>query len=254
MQPVITPSPVVTTYLGGMINISCLKPNELMEVAWETALLPSFAFSINNGLHIQVSDIQYNNSLVYCVTRYKSQPATLYTSDPIMILIQGILIFLVYDLLLVYIDILGHPDLIKENIGLCTTMISWNPPYTLPGVPILGYVVYITNLDTGITNTNFTSNRDVTLSLDYNYMVSVAGVNGAGEGNKSVTNVTSFFNAICKKYNKYCICYIFYVLTDGNVSKMTYGKARPSRLQKQWIVDVPLLEYKSQLEDILVCL
>ena len=81
-------------------------------------------------------------------------------------------------------------------------MISWNPPYTLPGVPILGYNVNITNIDFDMTKASFISNTQITLSLDYNYIVSIAGVNGAGVGHKSIINVTSFLNGLCKGIKK----------------------------------------------------
>lgn len=88
-NPVIAPSPVVTTYLGGTINITCIKPNEAMEVAWETGLLPSISFRDENDLVTTVDDLLFNESFIYCIARLPSQPAILYTSNPVTLLIQG---------------------------------------------------------------------------------------------------------------------------------------------------------------------
>ena len=68
--------------------------------------------------------------------------------------------------------------------------VYWDPPFTLEGVPILGYNVNITNLDTNTTVSNITqvTSYNITLSY-YDYEVSIAGVNGAGEGNKTYRNI-----------------------------------------------------------------
>ena len=91
------------------------------------------------------------------------------------------------------------------NCGPCGVIISWDPPFTLPGVPILEYQINITNQDTGSKNIIFTKSRNTSLILDYNYTVAVSGVNSAGVGNVSVINISSVLNNIRKKIGFMCI-------------------------------------------------
>ena len=97
------------------------------------------------------------------------------------------------------IGTLGSFELTKGKYGPCGAKISWNSPFTLPGVPILGYQINITNQDTGSKNIIFTKSRNISLILDYNYTVAVSGVNSAGIGNVSVINASSVLNYIRKK-------------------------------------------------------
>ena len=69
--------------------------------------------------------------------------------------------------------------------------IFWDRPFTQPGVPILGYNVNITNLDTNSTESRFINNTTLNIPLGYDYMVSIAGVNIVGEGNETVVFVNS---------------------------------------------------------------
>ena len=73
------------------------------------------------------------------------------------------------------------------------TVISWDHPFTQPGVSILGYNINITNLDLDTNNTesHFTNDTTLDIPLGYDYMVSIAGVNIVGEGNKTVVFVNS---------------------------------------------------------------
>ncbi|XP_019857430.1 PREDICTED: uncharacterized protein LOC109585745 [Amphimedon queenslandica] len=218
-NPVIAPSPVVTTYLGGTINITCIKPNEAMEVAWETGLLPLFAFRDENNLVVSVNDISLNGSFIYCIARYPSQPVTFYTSDPVVLLIQGTL---------------GSFELTKVTNGPCEVKITWNSPFTLPGVPILGYQINITNQDTGTKDIIFTKNRNISLILDYNYTVAVSGVNSAGVGNVSVVNASSVLNYIHETF-----------------SSLNYSNPIPSRIANEWKANISLSNYNQQHKEIL---
>ena len=70
--------------------------------------------------------------------------------------------------------------------------VYWDPPFTLENVTILGYNVNITNLDTNVTVSNFTQDTSYNITLSYySYKVSIAGVNGAGKGNRTYRNVSS---------------------------------------------------------------
>uniref|UniRef100_A0A1X7UFE9 Fibronectin type-III domain-containing protein n=1 Tax=Amphimedon queenslandica TaxID=400682 RepID=A0A1X7UFE9_AMPQE len=87
--------------------------------------------------------------------------------------------------------ILSEIDVNISRIDDCTVQLSWVPPFTLPGVPILGYNVNITNLDKNITTNSFINGTNIYFTLGYEYYVSIAAVNGAGEGNKTITKVNS---------------------------------------------------------------
>ena len=83
---------------------------------------------------------------------------------------------------------------IKLNITKkdpCTIEVFWDPPFTLKGVPILRYNIYITNINTGELLSNFTQATSIQIPLGYDYNISIAAVNGAGEGNKSIIFVNS---------------------------------------------------------------
>ena len=79
-------------------------------------------------------------------------------------------------------------DLTVVSINSTTVLISWSPPFTLEGVPILGYNVTITNTtseeELEIENTtmlNYTFSIDDP-DLDSDFTVTVVPINGAGPG------------------------------------------------------------------------
>ena len=69
-----------------------------------------------------------------------------------------------------------------------TLLISWSPPFTLEGVPILGYNVTITNTTSGLElETENTTMLNYTFIIDHpdpdnNFTVTVVSINGAGPG------------------------------------------------------------------------
>ena len=80
-------------------------------------------------------------------------------------------------------------DLTVVSINSTTVLISWSPPFTLEGVPILGCNVTITNT-TSKENETMSIEGDTTMlyySIDYpdpdnNFTVTVVPINGAGLG------------------------------------------------------------------------
>ena len=78
-------------------------------------------------------------------------------------------------------------------INSTTVLISWSPPFTLEGVPILGYNVTITNTTSG-ENETMSVEGDTTMlyySIDHpdpdnNFTVTVVPINGAGPGEYAV--------------------------------------------------------------------
>ena len=73
-------------------------------------------------------------------------------------------------------------------------------------MPILGYNVNITNVDTNSTRSIFINDTTLNISLGYNYMVSIAGVNIVGEGNETIVFVDSTKLANKCKYYCHCVC------------------------------------------------
>ena len=68
----------------------------------------------------------------------------------------------------------------------CTVEVFWDPPFTLQGVPILGYNINITNVITGEIFSTTTEYTSIQISLEYSINVTIAAVNGAGQGNISI--------------------------------------------------------------------
>lgn len=83
---------------------------------------------------------------------------------------------------------------IKRSPCMDEVLISWKPPFTLQGVPILGYNINITNITAGKLLSKFTQATNIQVSLVFgdDYNVSIAGVNGAGLGNKSTVSTNLY--------------------------------------------------------------
>ena len=97
-------------------------------------------------------------------------------------------------IILCYIGFLSEIAVKANRYDNCTVQLLWDHPFTQPGVPILGYNINITNLDLDTNNTEshyFTNDTTLNISLGYDYMVSIAGVNIVGEGNETVLFVNS---------------------------------------------------------------
>ena len=79
-------------------------------------------------------------------------------------------------------------------INSTTVLISWSPPFTLEGVPILGYNVTITNTTSG-ENETMSVEGDTTMlyySIDHpdnNFTVTVVPINGAGPGEDALESL-----------------------------------------------------------------
>ena len=70
--------------------------------------------------------------------------------------------------------------------GPCTVVVFWDAPFALEGVPILCYNVNITIEDTGEIITEHVTDTRYSRPLGDNFIISIAAVNGAGEGDVSV--------------------------------------------------------------------
>ena len=73
------------------------------------------------------------------------------------------------------------------NVNSTTVLISWSPPFTLEGVPILGYNVTITNTTSGKNETMLVEDTTLLYSIDHpdsenNFSVTVVPINEVGAG------------------------------------------------------------------------
>ena len=88
-------------------------------------------------------------------------------------------------------------------INSTTVLISWSPPFTLEGVPILSYNVTITNTTSG-ENETMSVEGDTTMlyySIDHpdpdnNFTVTVVPINGAGPGKEALESFKFFTSPI----------------------------------------------------------
>ena len=75
----------------------------------------------------------------------------------------------------------------------CSISLSWVSPYSLAGVPILGYNITVTTGDVPLMSVlvNTTYYKFVPVVLNETYVIEISAVNKAGEGNK--TSLTASF-------------------------------------------------------------
>ena len=87
---------------------------------------------------------------------------------------------------IIFLGYLAPPtEVWVEQVSVDTVNVSWSPPFTLEGVPILHYTVYITS-STGSSEAVNTTQTEISLQrpcADTTYQVS--GWNEVGEGNTS---------------------------------------------------------------------
>ena len=82
-------------------------------------------------------------------------------------------------------------------INSTTVLISWSPPFTLEGVPILGYNVTITNTTSGENETMLVEDTTLLYSIDHpdpenNFTVTVVPINEVGAGQNSYKKIFHF--------------------------------------------------------------
>ena len=99
-----------------------------------------------------------------------------------------------------------------------TVFISWSPPFTLEGVPILGYNVTITNTTSGENETMLVEDTTLLYSIDYpdpenNFTVTVVPINEVGAGQPALVSfiiLTSEFimvhQFLCIMVFNWCTC------------------------------------------------
>ena len=93
----------------------------------------------------------------------------------------------VYNYYSYYADSQKVSSLTVTLINSTTVLISWSPPFTLEGVPILGYNVTIINTTSGENETKLVEDTTLLYSIDHpdpenNFTVIVVPINEVGAG------------------------------------------------------------------------
>ena len=79
---------VASAHLKEEVLFVCTKNDALLQIAWDTPFAPNiFSYNTSLNLSIVIEDASSNNSIVFCVGRYLSQPTRVYYSNPGKILI-----------------------------------------------------------------------------------------------------------------------------------------------------------------------
>ena len=76
-------------------------------------------------------------------------------------------------------------DLAVSHINSTTVLISWSPPFTLEGVPILGYNVTITTSEENDTVQVAGDTTMLYYSIQDDFTVTVIAINAVGPGDKA---------------------------------------------------------------------
>ena len=88
-------------------------------------------------------------------------------------------------------------NLTMTSINSTTVLISWSLPFTLEGVPILGYNVTITNTTSGESQTVLVEDTTLLYSIDHpdpenSFTVTVVPINEVGAGQNSFKKIFQF--------------------------------------------------------------
>ena len=187
MEVIFTSSPNITE--GGTAVYNCSTNNSLVTVTWilnktvSASTLASYGVT-TPGLGTSVSSLiipglvnLFNNTEVLC---YASGPGFGDVSPPPVILrIQGRL------------EAPNNLITVQSN-GSCCYHLNWLPPFTLPGVLILGYNINVTNNNNRNVlqiNVNNTTRWEYCPEEFGDHIVSVAAINSVGEGEVTTLNL-----------------------------------------------------------------
>ena len=130
----------------------------------------------NSSLAIPGLVNPFNNTAVKCVAFGTGLGE--FSPPPVMLRIQGRL------------EAPYGLTAVQSNDSCCYRF-NWSPPFTLPGVPILGYNINITNNKENVLRINFinTTQWEYCPGLFGNNNVNIAAVNSVGEGTTANTTV-----------------------------------------------------------------
>ena len=198
MEVIFTPSPNITE--GDTAVYNCSSNNSAVLINWflnkESALDPTFtSLGVTApGFGTTVSSLTipglvnpFNNTEVLCFASGFGFDGDAISPPPVILRIQGRL-ETPYNLAAV------------QSNGSCSYRFYWSPPFTLPGVPILGYNINVTNNNGVVLQVNVSN----TMQWEYcpkefgDHIVSVAAVNSVGEGD---INTTTFDLSMRLEFN-----------------------------------------------------
>ena len=233
VEVIFTSSPNIPE--GGTAVYNCSSNHSLVIINWilnKTMSAPTLNASLGvtaPGLGTPVSSLiipglvdPFNNTEVLC---YASVPGFGDVSPPPVILrIQGRL------------ETPCGLTTVQSNDSCCYHL-NWSPPFILPGVPILGYNINITNKNGAVLQISDIN----TTQWEYcpkefgNHIVSVAAVNGVGEGDAATFNLLMNQCKLCSSNISNDLCLHF--LTVDSVKLMEQYRDA----YQNWIIIVQIL-------------
>ena len=183
MEVIFTSSPNITK--GGTAVYNCSTNNSVVTITWYlNKTVPATTLNALYGVTAPgagspVSSLTipglvnpFNNTEVWCYASGPGFVGDAISPPPVILGIQGRL------------EAPNNLTAVKSNDSCCYHF-NWSLPFTLPGVPILGYNINITDNNGNVFQTNVKN----TTQWEYcpeefgDHIVSVAAVNGVGEGN-----------------------------------------------------------------------
>ena len=183
MEVIFTSSPNIPE--GGTAVYNCSTNHSAVTITWilnKTVSAPTLvSYGVTApGTGTPVSSLTipglvdpFDNTEVWCYASGPGFVGDAISPPPVILRIQGRL------------EAPNNLTAVKSNDSCCYHL-NWSPPFTLPGVPILGYNINVTNKN----NRNVLQiNVSNTTQWEYcpeefgDHDISVAAVNGVGEGN-----------------------------------------------------------------------
>ena len=199
--------------VGSTVEFSCGTIDSTLNILWfydipateSTYQLPGGGFVKNLRLNAQV---EHNGSRFDC---YLLNGTVQIEYTEVILLIQGQSAYFTFIILLYTstsgpLASIGNLSIIEQQP--CSVTLSWKSPYSLEGVPILGYNVSIESaLMTENEIVNVTSYKFIPSILNDTYQVIVSGINDAGLGNSSVMSVSFSHGNVIK-----ILCNVIFIL------------------------------------------
>ena len=220
---VIIPPQSVNISLNGVAEFNCTGVAtgfvweadgvELKDDGMDTNLNISQAITVDatNGIIMSTLRLKVtstDNATNITCTALRFTPLSSNKSEPALLLVQGTIWFY-YGIFTAISGLLGSVDnLTVLSINSTTVLISWSPPFTLEGVPILGYTVtHIHVLNSGQSETMFVDGDTTMLyyfldSPPNNFTITVYAINAAGSNESAVATAQLVLHHIST--SKYC--------------------------------------------------
>ena len=183
MKVIFTSSPNISE--GDTAVYDCSSNHSLVTITWilnktlSASTLNASLGVTTPGVGTPVSSLiipglvdPFNNTEVWCYASGPGFVGDAISPPPVILKIQGRL------------EAPNNLTAVKPNHSCCYHF-NWSPPFTLPGVPILGYNINVTNKTNGNvlqTNVKNTTQWEYCPEEFGDHIISVAAVNSVGEG------------------------------------------------------------------------